>query len=83
MEGDGFIKKCLEFPFKGILGEHIDLFFMRLTYRQWSKKFKHFTPEKFELTMRTNRGISKHHPQDFQKKVLTQLSTRLNKLGVN
>lgn len=83
MEGDSFIKKSMEFPLKGRLGEYLDLFFMKLTYRQWSKKFKHFDAEKFELTMRTNRGISKHHPRDFQNKVLEQLSTRLNQLGIN
>jgi len=36
---------------------------------------------KFELTLRTNRGISKHHPQDFQNKVLKGLQERLTILN--
>jgi len=32
--------------------------------------------------MRSNRGISKHHPSDFQNKVLTAYKERIEKLNL-
>ena len=66
----------------GELGEKLELFFMGITIKRWKKKFSHFDAEKMELTMRSNRGISKHHPSDFQNKVLTEYAKRLKKLNV-
>jgi len=57
-------------------GDYIDLFLMKYTYRHWSKKFKHFDSKTLELTMRSNRGVSKHHPQDFQSRVLEEFEKR-------
>ena len=82
-EGNGKIKQAVEKLFYGGFGDRIDLLLMRLTYKRWSKKFKHFDPKKLELTMRSNRGISKHHPRDFQNKVLREYTHRLNKLEIN
>lgn len=76
------LKKVAEFFFYGGWGDRIDLFFMKRTYKRWEKKFKGFDADKFELTMRTNRGVSKHHPRDFQSRVLNEYETRLNKLGL-
>lgn len=76
-------KNCLERLFWNIYGDRIDLFFMKITFKRWVKKFKHFNASKFELTMRTNRGISKHHPQDFQNKVLKEYQYRLEKLNIS
>lgn len=55
---------------RGKLGEWADLRCMKITFRRWKKKFSYFQNEKFELTLRTRRYISKHHPNDFQTKVL-------------
>jgi glycosyltransferase involved in cell wall biosynthesis len=76
-------KKCIERLFRDIYGDRVDLFFMKITFKRWVKKFKHFNASKFELTMRTNRGISKHHPQDYQNKVLKEYQYRLKKLNIN
>jgi len=76
------MKKILELFFYGGWGDRVDLFFMKRTYKRWQKKFKGFDAKKFELTMRTNRGVSKHHPRDFQSKVLREYETRLNQLGL-
>lgn len=81
-EGNGRIKRAIEFIFNGKRGDLLDLYLMKVTYKRWSKKFKHFDPEKLELTMRSNRGISKHHPRDFQNKVLKEYKQRLNKLEI-
>ena len=81
-KGESTVKKFIEFLFKGKHGDYIDLFFMRVTYKRWQKKFKHFDAKKMELTMRSNRGVSKHHPSDFQSKVLKEYKKRLMNLKV-
>lgn len=81
-EGNEFLKRAIEFIFNGKLGDQLDLLFMRTTYKKWSKKFKHFDTSKLELTMRSNRGISKHHPQDFQNKVLKEFQLRMDQLNI-
>ena len=81
-EGNSRLKKAIEFILNGSFGNKVDIFFMKLTFERWNKKFKHFDAEKFELTMRSNRGISKHHPQDFQSNVLKKYNARLEKLGI-
>ena len=80
VKGKGVLKKVVSFLLKGKIGDRLDLFFMKFTYKKWEKKFKHFDAGKFDLTMRTNRGISKHHPRDFQNKVLKEYHNRLNKI---
>lgn len=82
LEGDSKLKQFLEFLLNGKFGDYLDLQFMKITYARWSKKFKHFDASKLELTMRTNRGISKHHPQDFQNKVLKEYQLRIDKLNI-
>ncbi len=73
------LKKIPELFFFGSFGDRIDLFFMKKTYKRWQKKFQNFDTAKFELTMRTNRGVSKHHPRDFQSKVLKEYQARIDK----
>lgn len=80
--GKSWLGKFIEFIFKGKLGDRLDFYLMRFTYRKWEKKFKHFDTSKFDLTMRTNRGVSKHHPRDFQNKVLGEYEARLNQLNI-
>lgn len=57
----------------GRFGEWADQMCMRATLRRWKSKFNGFEAETFELTMRSRRYISKHHPNNFQNKVLTRL----------
>ena len=77
---DSKLKRYIEKLLANKLGDRIDLSLMRLTYRRWRNKFSHFPQEKLELTMRSNRGISKHHPRDFQNKVLREFSDRCEKV---
>lgn len=83
LEGNSIGKRAIEFLLNNKIGDYIDLFFMKLTLKKWGKKFPHFSSEKFELTMRTNRGVSKHHPKDFQNKVLREYELRLKKLKIH
>lgn len=81
-EGESRIKSIAERIINLLGANQLDLFFMKLTFKRWSKKFKHFNAQKLELTMRTNRGVSKHHPNDFQTKVLKEYEKRINKLTI-
>lgn len=69
-----------EWLLKNKMGDRLDLFLMKLTYKRWQKKFPNFDADKFELTMRTNRGVSKHHPRNFQEKVLKGFEERKAKI---
>ncbi|MFK8037953.1 MAG: hypothetical protein AB8B74_06670 [Crocinitomicaceae bacterium] len=77
------LKNIVQWMFKGQFGDKLDLYLMKFTYRKWQKKFKDFDMTKFELTMRTNRGVSKHHPRDFQNRVLKSYTEKLIELGIN
>ena len=62
--------RLLHFIFKGRFGEFSDKKMMSITYKRWNKKFGSFTSEKFDLAMKSRAYVSKHHPNDFQNKVL-------------
>jgi hypothetical protein len=74
------LKKLLEKLLSSGWADRLDLFFMRLTHKRWQRKFKDFPIDKLELTMRSNRGISKHHPRDFQNKVLNEYHKRIERI---
>ncbi len=71
-------KNIGEWFYSGWLGEKLDIYFMNLSLKRWKRKFGSFNKEKFELTMRTSRKTSKHHPLDFQNKVINEHEKRLN-----
>lgn len=71
------IKSFIEFCLNGRFGEALDAYLMKLTMNKWQKKFNHFTPEYFEHALRSRKYVSKHHPQNFQKKVLDSLDKRI------
>lgn len=75
-------QNLLEKIFSNNLGEKLDIYFMRLTYKRWQKKFSNFPKVKFDQTMRSERGVSKHHPKDFQNTVLSIYQSKLKTLNV-
>lgn len=62
--------KALTTILKGRFGEWMDGKMMKVTLRRWNKKFGDFNKDKFDLTMKSRKYVSKHHPNDFQNKVL-------------
>lgn len=55
---------------KGSFGNRLDKYFMRITLKKWQKKFGFLSNEDFDVAMKTTTNVSKHHPNNFQKKVL-------------
>lgn len=70
VENNSKAKMILEKLLNGAIGNRLEKLFHQFTLRKWLKTFGHFNREKFELTMRSTSGVSKHHPRDFQSKVL-------------
>jgi DNA-binding Lrp family transcriptional regulator len=66
----------------GNLGEKLDIYLMKLTYKRWERKFSNFPKIKFDQTMRSERGVSKHHPKDFQNTVLSTYQMKLKTLKI-
>jgi hypothetical protein len=64
------ISKSIMFLLSNNFGEWLDKKSMQLTFRRWKKKFNEFDRTKFDLTMKSRPYVSKHHPNDFQNKVL-------------
>lgn len=77
----GFFKKWLEKIWAGNMGDWLDSKAMRLTVGYWKRKFRHLDHKTFDLALKSRRGISKHHPLHFQKKVLERYEEFLNGSG--
>ena len=74
------IKSLLETVLNGFLGNKLDDFFMKITLKRWQQKFGHLTGKDFEIALRTNKKVSKHHPSNFQKRVLEAYDQRITQL---
>ncbi len=68
--GEGSIKKALEWLLKGRFGDWLDSFFMKKTMSYWEKKFPYFDTTQFSIALKSRKSVSKHHPNNFQQKVL-------------
>jgi hypothetical protein len=65
-----WVKRLLEKLFSGAIGNKLDDYFFRITLSTWKRKFKDFDKEQFDLSLRSRKNVSKHHPNSFQVKVL-------------
>lgn len=66
------LKKTNEWMLSGRLGNALDARFMKVTFKRWKKKFGHLQKQDFDVAFKTRKHISKHHPGNFQSKVLTE-----------
>lgn len=63
-------KSFFEFCLSGGLATKIDHYFQKLTMKRWRSKFPEMSEEDFDLALKSTRRVSKHHPSNYQKKVL-------------
>ncbi|MBL7809836.1 MAG: hypothetical protein JNN28_18590 [Saprospiraceae bacterium] len=75
------IKKTAEWLLKGQLGKYLDQKSMEITVKYWRRKFKHLDAQTFNLALKSQRGVSKHHPLHFQQKVLEQFEQHMNRIS--
>lgn len=79
--GDGFGKRSLEALFRNGLGDEFDEWCMLRTLRHWRGKFAEFDRQQFDLALRTRKYVSKHHPRNFQQRVLDGHRARLERFA--
>lgn len=73
---DGPVKRLLEGLFRNGLGDEFDEWCMLRTLRHWRGKFAEFDRQQFDLALRTRKYVSKHHPRNFQQRVLDSFRER-------
>lgn len=74
------LSRFLEFILNNSLGNTLDDFFRKLTLKKWQKSFGHLSKEDFKIAMKSTKNVSKHHPQNFQKKVILSLEESYNNI---
>lgn len=70
-------KSVLEGVLNTRLGKGLDNFFHRLTFNRWQHKFAHLSDQDFEVAFRSLKHTSKHHPHQYQKRVLAFVEEQL------
>ena len=68
-------KKSSEWFLNSRVGNLFEHFFHKLTLKKWKFKFKSIPEEEFNIAMKSTEDVSKHHPNNYQKKVIESLNT--------
>ena len=68
--------KLTEKALNNKLGEKLDAFFLKITYKKWKMKFKKFNQKQFNIALKSTKDVSKHHPLNFQRKVIDRLNVK-------
>lgn len=71
-----FFTRWIEKALHNGLGDRLDSFFLKVTFNKWKTKFNWLDEKSFKVAMKSNRNVSKHHPQNFQKKVIDRLNEK-------
>lgn len=71
------LKKIIEIVFKGNVGDVLNEKMMKTFVRFWKRKFRYFSKEEFDDALKSNVHVSKHHPNDFQQKVLNAFERKI------
>ena len=68
--------KTIEMLFNNNIGNLLDRFLKKITLNMWKSKFKHLNKNDFEVAMKSTNDVSKHHPKNFQSKVILALNEK-------
>ncbi|GAA0729794.1 hypothetical protein GCM10009430_40300 [Aquimarina litoralis] len=68
----GFIERTLN----NKPGSVLESVCLKLTLKKWTSKFQDLSKEDFKIAMKSTQGVSKHHPQNFQKQVIDKLNQK-------
>lgn len=72
--------RIVEIIFNTKIGAFTDAVFKTITLKKWKSKFHYMNDEDFNIALKTTKNISKHHPSNFQKKVILSLNTKLEEV---
>lgn len=59
----------------------LDTLCMQITKLKWKSKFRFMPSADFELAMKSSKTVSKHHPHNYQKKVLNRYADIYNEVA--
>ena len=62
------------------LGDWLDSFFLKITYKKWKMKFNKLEDKQFNVALKSTKTVSKHHPLNFQRKVIERLNGKYDEL---
>ncbi|MEO5776419.1 MAG: nucleotidyltransferase domain-containing protein [Flavobacterium sp.] len=72
--------RSIEFICDTKIGLVTDSVFKLITLKKWKSKFDYMTEEDFKIALKTTKTVSKHHPSNFQKKVILSLNIKLEEV---
>ncbi|HMI07891.1 MAG TPA: nucleotidyltransferase domain-containing protein [Flavobacterium sp.] len=64
-------------------GNFLDSSFKRITVSFWKIKFREMNHDEFRIALKSTKNISKHHPLNFQKKVISSLNEKYEEIKKN
>ncbi len=62
------------------VGNSVDELFRKVTLKKWHSKFGDLPLEDFKIAMKSTKQVSKHHPNNFQRKVIDRLNLEYQKI---
>lgn len=62
------------------LGDWLDTLFLKITYKKWKVKFNKLDDKHFNIALKSTKNVSKHHPLNFQRKVIERLNDKYDEL---
>jgi len=77
------LSKGIEFVFDTKIGDLTDSLFKAITLKKWKAKFRNIPEEDFKIALKTTKNVSKHHPSNFQKKVIISLNSKVEEVHRN
>lgn len=75
--------RSIEIVFDTKLGHVTDYLFKVVTLKKWKTKFRYMKEEDFKIALKSTQNVSKHHPSNFQKKVILSLNSKLEEVHKN
>jgi predicted nucleotidyltransferase len=74
------LSQGIELVFDTQIGTLTDYIFKAITLKKWKVKFRYMTPDDFKIALKTTKNVSKHHPSNFQKKVILSLNSKVEEV---
>ncbi len=68
--------RLLEKILNTTLGDTLDTFFLKITYKKWKQKFNKMEKRHFNVALKSTQNVSKHHPFNFQNQVISRLNQK-------
>ena len=77
------ISTIIEFMLNNKIGQVFNVLFKKITIQKWNVKFKSLHKDDFNIALKSTDSISKHHPSNFQKKVILALNSKIEEVKTN